>query len=93
MHGEHPEGDGYFEYMVVNGKWEVMGRTVVDMSDYYTKEEVEQYVLEHTYVLPKATVDTLGGVMIDESSINIDDDGKISVLTISNEQIQGLFNS
>lgn len=88
---QSPENDGYFEYMLIRGRWEVMGRTVVDMSDYYTKEQVEQYVLDHTYILPIATGNTLGGVMIDESTINIDENGKISILSISDEQIHSLF--
>lgn len=86
-----PENDGYFEYMIVRGRWEVIGRTVVDMSDYYTKEEVEQYVLDHTYILPIASTTELGGIIIDESTIHIDNDGKISVLSIPSEEIHKLF--
>lgn len=32
--------DIYNEYMYIDGKWEVLGNTTVDLSDYYTKEEV-----------------------------------------------------
>lgn len=32
--------DAYTEYMYLNSKWEVIGDTVVDLSNYYTKEEV-----------------------------------------------------
>lgn len=90
---EHPENDGYFEYMYLEDehKWEVIGRTVVDMSDYYTKEEVEQYVLEHAYVLPAATDSTLGGVKVDTGTIELENDGTISIGTISSEDIDNLF--
>lgn len=85
------QDDGYFEYMVVGGQWEVIGRTVVVMDDYYTKEEVQQYVAEHAYVLPPATTSSLGGVIIDEESLQIDENGTLSIRSISNAQIQSLF--
>lgn len=91
--GDSPENDGYFEYMTINSRWEVIGRTTVDMSDYYTKEEVEQLILESKYELPIASSTTLGGVKIDESTIHIEDDGTISILTISEDQIKELFTT
>ena len=71
--------DGYFEYMYIDGKWELIGNTQIDLSDYYTKKEVEQYILDNKYVLPIASNSTLGGVKIDNSSILIDTVGTISV--------------
>ena len=38
--------DGYFEFIEANGRWEVIGRTVIDLSNYYTKEETEAFVKE-----------------------------------------------
>lgn len=32
--------DLYNEYMFINGQWEMLGNTAVDLSDYYTKDEV-----------------------------------------------------
>ena len=71
--------DGYFEYMFIDGRWELIGNTRIDLSDYYTKQEVQQYVADNKYVLPIASDSTLGGVKIDNSSILIDAEGKISV--------------
>lgn len=34
------ETDLYDEYMFINGKWEVLGNTAIDLSNYYTKDEV-----------------------------------------------------
>ena len=33
--------DIYDEYMFIDGQWEVLGNTSIDLSDYYTKEEVD----------------------------------------------------
>lgn len=71
--------DGYYEYMYINGKWELIGNTRIDLSNYYTKQEIEQYISDNKYVLPIASSSTLGGVKIDESSILIDENGMISV--------------
>ena len=73
------EDDGYYEYMFIDGQWELIGNTRIDLSDYYTKKEVEQYILDNKYVLPIASESTLGGVKIDNSSILIDTEGVISV--------------
>lgn len=71
--------NGYYEYIYVQGKWEIIGDTEVDLSNYYTKEEVDQLIRENKYVLPAATATTLGGIKIDNSTIQIDNDGKISL--------------
>lgn len=49
----------YEEYMVINGAWEVIGNTTVDLTDYATKEFVENqgYLTEETY---KGTVEEVG---------------------------------
>ena len=73
--------NGYYEYMYINNKWELIGNTRIDLSDYYTKQEVEQYILDNKYVLPIASNSTLGGVKIDGTSIKIDENGVISVNT------------
>ena len=33
--------NSYEEYMVINGAWEIIGNTAVDLSDYATKEFVQ----------------------------------------------------
>ena len=70
----------HYEYMYIDGAWELIGTTQIDLSDYYTKEEVEQYIRDNKYVLPTASKTTLGGVMIDDESIKIKG-GVISVNT------------
>lgn len=35
------EGDIYDEYMYINNKWELIGNTNTDLSDYYTKSEID----------------------------------------------------
>ena len=34
----------YNEYIYVGGKWEIVGSTAVDLSDYYTKDEVDNKI-------------------------------------------------
>ena len=92
------EDDGYYEYMYIDGQWELIGNTRIDLSDYYTKREVEQYILDNKYVLPIASNSTLGGVKIDNSSILIDEEGVISVSTentqtIASDVIERTFKS
>lgn len=90
---EQPVSDGYFEYIVANGEWEVIGRTTVDMSNYYTKAEVEEYVAEHAYEMTPATYSEMGGVIIDENTMNVDGNGKISLSTVDSQEIMDLFSS
>lgn len=73
------ENNGYFEYMFINGAWEYIGSTQIELSDYYTKKEVEEYIANNKYVLPQASDTTLGGVKVDNTSIIINEDGIISV--------------
>lgn len=99
--------DSYYEYMYIDEAWELIGTTQIDLSNYYTKKEVEQYVQDNKYVLSTASKTTLGGVMIDDESIKINN-GVISVNTeisaataqevvdknftnISDEEISSLF--
>lgn len=79
--------DGYYEYMYIDGKWELIGNTRIDLSDYYTKQEVEKYILDNRYVLPIASNSTLGGVKIDNTSIVIDENGVISTSVENTESV------
>lgn len=51
--------NSYEEYMVINGAWEIIGNTSVDLSDYATKEFVQNqgYLTEEAY---KGTVEEVG---------------------------------
>lgn len=97
--------NGYYEYIYVNNRWEVIGETTIDLSDYYTKEEVDALFEHWAYVLPTATTTRLGGVILDGSTIKGDGTGTISineegaadiinevVKPIDNADISSLFN-
>lgn len=92
-----PDINDYYEYIVVENElgvksWKVIGHTSLDLSAYWTAEEVKAYVDENQYVLLPATSNTLGGVMIDTSTIQLADDGTISINTIASQNIQALFD-
>ena len=70
--------NGYFEYIYVNGKWELIGDTEIDLDNYYTKQEVDQLIENNKYVLPAATAETLGGIKIDGKSLKVDENGVAS---------------
>ena len=74
------QSDSYYEYMYINGEWELIGTTQVDLSNYYTKAEVDVLLLNNKYTLPVASTTELGGVMIDNTSILMNN-GTISVNT------------
>ena len=79
----------YWEYMLVNGKWELIGDTQFDLSEYVTKDQLQEYISGATFF--PATADRLGGVKVDPESFNLEDDGKISITPISSEDIHSLF--
>lgn len=74
------ETDFYYEYMYINQAWELIGSTELDLSGYWTSEQVKAYVASKEYTLPRATATTLGGVKINGDSIDIDDEGCIFVV-------------
>ena len=86
--------DGCYEYMWIDGKWEFLGSTDVDLSDYWTIEETMMYIENNKYVLPEATVDTLGGIKLaSDGAVTLDSEGNINIATISNEDIEALFSA
>lgn len=47
--GDNPlSGNGYEEYIYINNNWELIGTTNIDLSDYYTKEEVDELIEENS---------------------------------------------
>lgn len=90
-----PSGtDGCYEYMWINGRWEFLGTTDIDLSAYWTKDEVRQYVDDNAYVLPEATADTLGGIKLSNNgSVVMDENGNIDVSTVSSDDISALFGN
>lgn len=62
--------DYYDEYMWINNKWEIIGSTRLDLSNYYTKSEVNDAI---TNAVTAASSNYTAG-----SGINIDSNGVIS---------------
>lgn len=87
--------DGCYEYMWIDNKWEFVGSTDIDLSDYWTIEETMQYIEQNKYVLPEATADTLGGIKLGsgDGAVSLDEDGNIVIATTSNEDIENLFSA
>lgn len=55
------EADDYYnEYIYVNGEWELLGSTQIDLSDYYTKEQVDKIIETLTGVFNEK-VDIING--------------------------------
>lgn len=88
-----PSGSDYcYEYMWMNDKWEFVGSTEVDLSNYWTIDETKQYVDDNAYVLPEASADTLGGIKLaTDGSVTIDENGNIDVTTVDDSDIEALF--
>lgn len=95
MNGGDEDNNNYYEYIYANNNWELIGSTEFKPSDYMTKQEtmdyVAAYVAEHAYVLQPATDTTLGGVKVDTDTINLESDGKISIVSIETNDINNLF--
>lgn len=90
-----PGMDGCYEYMWIDNKWEFVGSTDVDLSDYWTIDETIAYFEANQYVLPEATADTLGGIKVGSSdgAVSLDSDGNIIIATTNNEDIESLFTT
>lgn len=59
----------YNEYMYIDGNWRQVGSTEMKLEDYYTKNELKEELVN---ILPAATTTTIGGVIIDGTTIAID---------------------
>lgn len=54
-------GENYYdECMYINGKWEIIGNTKIDLSNYYTKDEVDNKSIVNI-ALPKSTFEGSSG--------------------------------
>lgn len=78
--------DSYNQYMYVDDNWVFMGSTALNLDNYYTKDELKK---ELKNILPIATEDSLGAIIIDNNSILIEANGRISV---SENYIKGLIS-
>lgn len=91
------DNNTYYEYIFVNNKWEIIGDTEVDLNNYYTKAEINELIEANKYVLPVATSEVLGGIKVDDRSLEIDGSGTISVnredtIDVINETITPIDN-
>ena len=70
--------DGCSEFMWIDNKWEYLGSTDVDLSDYWTIDETKRYIEQNKYVLPQATENTLGGIKLNrDGAVTLDENGNI----------------
>lgn len=89
-----PGLDSYYEYIYVNNKWEFVGSTDIDLTNYWTIDETKAYIEANKYVLPEATVDTLGGIKLSNNgSVSLDSEGNMVISTTSDEDIENLFGT
>lgn len=65
------EQDGYNEYIYVNGSWELIGSTDIDLSDYVTSEQLTSTLAN--YALASAIPNALSQLTNDEGFITISD--------------------
>lgn len=59
--GESTEVDGYDEYLYIGGKWEYLGNTIIDLSDYATVKQLNKVASD---------VDYIGNTVIPEMNTN-----------------------
>lgn len=90
----------YNQYMYDEGKWVLVGSTELHLENYYTKDELKT---ELKNILPLASESTIGAIKIDGESIQMNEQGQISVVDayvkkiisqdiITNDDIEDLFN-
>lgn len=71
----YSEKSAYDEYLYVNGRWEMIGTTQVDLSNYYTKAQVDE-LLANIKVEPNVQVDLMKQVTYDEL-VELRNNGKL----------------
>jgi hypothetical protein len=52
--------DYYDEYMYINSQWELIGNTLVNMVDYYTKTEVDNLIPDTSAFITMSAVEGKG---------------------------------
>lgn len=80
----------YYEYLFIEGKWELIGVTnlaELDLSEYWKSEQVKEYVDNKIYSLPIASADTLGIIKVDTTTLDIAEDGTLSVKETKTQQV------
>lgn len=72
------DSDIYDEYLYINDVWEHIGSTAIDLSNYYTKEEIDEKIDNIEVPIPTASSDILGGIKVGET-LNIGEDGTLNI--------------
>ena len=72
------DDDIYDEYLYINDVWEHIGSTAIDLSNYYTKEEIDEKIDNIELPIPTASSDILGGIKVGET-LNIGEDGTLNI--------------
>ena len=86
------ESDVYDEYIYVNGTWELIGNTYVDLSDYYTKSETNTQIQTQIGVESQARqdADSLLQTNIDNVQINLNTTNQNLNAEISAREVKNL---
>lgn len=86
------ESDVYDEYIYVNGTWELIGNTYVDLSDYYTKSETNTQIQTQIGVESQARQDADGLLQtnIDNVQINLNTTNQNLNAEISAREVKNL---
>lgn len=72
------DSDVYDEYIYVDGTWELIGNTYVDLTDYYTKSQTESKIDE------KVSIETQNRILADNTLQNNIDDVQTNIDDVNN---------
>lgn len=86
--------DSLYEYLYVDGKWELVGTTTVDLSDYYTKSEVNNKLTNPDLgnVITPAKFKGNNYIMISEGANNVVKDSSVSIDSVVTKSYLDAFN-
>lgn len=71
------QNDVYDEYIYVNNAWEIIGNTAVDLTDYYTKTEVNNLLDDVGDTLPIGTIVEYEGDTVPDGYEEVEDEGEV----------------
>lgn len=74
---ESKENNVYDEYIYVNNAWEIIGNTAVDLTDYYTKTEVNNLLDDVGDTLPIGTIVEYEGITVPDGYEEVEDEGEV----------------
>lgn len=87
------EGNTYDEYVYINDNWELIGSTAVDLSNYYTKEEIDKLLSGESGSIDNTTYERLPLIKLSSVNPSTEDDyAAFSELFTNVYQRDGAFN-